>query len=98
SVSDQYGNIVLPVQFGNTSQLATTYTWDFGNGDQTTTTTKAPIDYEYPTPGIYTVVLTASNGICYDTWTTTIEVLPPMVVTAPNIFTPNGDNVNDLYF
>jgi gliding motility-associated-like protein len=27
-----------------------------------------------------------------------IEVIPPMVVTPPNIFTPNSDNANDLYF
>jgi trimeric autotransporter adhesin len=47
---------------------------------------------------VYTVVLTASNGICFDTWTTEIEVIPPMIVTPPNVFSPNGDNTNDFYF
>ena len=98
TVSDNYGNAALPVEFGNTSISATNYIWEFGNGDQQTTTSHAPIDYSYTVPGIYTVVLTASNGICYDTWATTIEVLPPMEVVSPNIFTPNGDDANDFYF
>ena len=27
-----------------------------------------------------------------------IEVIPPMIVLPPNVFTPNGDNTNDDYF
>ena len=52
----------------------------------------------YNAPGIYTITILASNGLCYDTYDIEIEVIPPMVVTPPNIFTPNGDGSNDEYF
>lgn len=98
AVSDAYGNAELLIDFTNLSQHASEYVWDFGNGATQNETSTAGVSYNYTVPGIYTITLTASNGICSDTWTTEIEVIPPMVVTPPNIFTPNSDNANDLYF
>ncbi|TXI84722.1 MAG: T9SS type B sorting domain-containing protein [Crocinitomicaceae bacterium] len=96
--SDTYGNADLVVDFSNLSQYAINYVWDFGNGSTQNETSTTTVSYNYTIPGIYTITLTASNGICSDTWTTEIEVLPPMIVTPPNVFTPNSDNANDLYF
>jgi gliding motility-associated-like protein len=96
--SDTYGNAELMVDFSNLSQHANEYTWDFGNGITQNETSTTSVSYNYIVPGNYTITLTASNGICSDTWTVDIEVIPPMVVTPPNIFTPNSDNANDLYF
>jgi gliding motility-associated-like protein len=93
-----YGNIPVPTILDNLSLYATNYVWDFGDGDSLVTQSTAGINYVYDTPGIYPVVLTASNGICQDTWTILIEAIPPMVVTPPNVFTPNGDNSNEEYF
>ncbi len=93
-----YSNIPLPTIVDNLSTNATNYTWNFGDGDSLETTNTLSVNHTYNTPGVYTVTLTASNGICFDTWTIVIEALPPMIVTPPNIFTPNGDGVNENYF
>jgi gliding motility-associated-like protein len=93
-----YGNIPVPTILDNLSLYATNYVWDFGDGDSLVTQSTAGINHIYNTPGIYPVVLTASNGICQDTWTILIEAIPPMVVTPPNVFTPNSDNSNEEYF
>ena len=44
--------------------------------------------------------MTASNGVCEDTASLTVVVIPfePVVIHVPNIFTPNGDQVNDEFF
>lgn len=93
-----YGNAPLSVNFMNLSQGAVSYIWDFGDGNVVTSNTMDEVSNTFLNPGVYTVILTASNGTCYDTWTIQIEVLPQMVVTTPNIFTPNGDGANDHYF
>ena len=53
-----------------------TYNWTFGDGG--TATGVAP-DYQFTTPGVYTVTLTVSDGISSDQSTTVITV------TAPNL-------------
>jgi gliding motility-associated-like protein len=98
SASPIYGNAPLEVTFGNSSILSNTYSWDFADGNTLNTNSLSSVINTFVNPGIYNVLLVASNGICFDTWTIQIEVIPPMIVTPPNVFTPNGDNANDLYF
>lgn len=93
-----FGNVPVSVDFSNFSSDADSYIWDFGDGNTQPTNSLNGVSHTYTTPGVYTVTLTASNGICYDVWTIEVEVIPPMIVTPPNIFTPNGDGVNDEYF
>jgi len=77
------------VTFTNTSVGANTYYWDFG--DNTSSTAANPPPHTYPGPGVYTVLLTVSNGAsgigeipcgCIDTATTIITVI---VGTGPTI-------------
>lgn len=93
-----YGNVPVTANLDNLSAYATNYTWDFGDGESIQTQSNASINHLYSTPGVYEISLTASNGICQDTWTITIETIPPMVVYPPNVFTPNGDGSNEFYF
>lgn len=86
----------LEVSFIDTSFNAISYEWDFGNG--TTSTLPNPPMMVYDTGGVYTVtlVITDITG-CTDTATYQINVIGEGVLIIPNIFTPNGDGVNDFF-
>jgi gliding motility-associated-like protein len=67
--------------------------WNFGDGN--TSTAQSPSHF-YTTAGTYHVCLiTTSAGGCVDTLCNDVIVLP-RDVEAPNVFTPNGDNTNDV--
>ena len=54
------------VQFLNNSTNASSYSWDFGDGNTSTSTNPS---HTYATGGDFTVVLTATNGDCSNTFT-----------------------------
>jgi PKD repeat protein len=53
------GNVPLTVQFTDSSENATEWNWDFGDGMNSTDQNPT---HTYSTAGNYTVNLTASNG------------------------------------
>lgn len=61
----------LNVQFANWSTAATDYIWNFGDGTQSTNTN--PVK-DYTSGGTYNITLIATNGVCSDTFATTLEV------------------------
>jgi gliding motility-associated-like protein len=80
------------ITFINTSVGAVSYLWNLGDG----TTSAAVQPYEqYMVAGTYTVTLIAINGGCRDTLTDTVYVTENIFI--PNVFTPNGDGVNDVF-
>lgn len=95
----------LAVTFTNGSSNANSYEWSFGNGNSTTATDLSSQNQVYDSVGTYLVTLIAINGNCTDTAFVTVTVIPPYVppvyvpvdIKAPNIFTPNGDQVNDFF-
>ncbi len=93
------GYYPLTVNFTNTSSNANSYVWDFGNGQNQTTTSTASINSTYSSAGTYSVTLTASNGFCQDVWNGEVIVLPigALTVEIPNVFSPNNDGSNDVY-
>lgn len=93
------GTVVLTVNFTNNSLNGTNYIWNFGNGSSATSTTTTDESASYSNVGTYFVVLTASNGVCFDTDSLQIIVIPflPPVIHVPNVFTPNGDGSNDHF-
>ena len=69
--------------------------WYFGNNDSLYTDTTA-ILYKYKKEGTYTVTLKVIDKTgCSDTASTTFTISDMFIV--PNVFTPNNDNINDLF-
>lgn len=99
SPEDIAGSAPLAVDFSNFSTNATNYVWAFGNGQNQTTTTTANVNTTYTAVGTYTVTLVASNGLCSDYWEGNVTVIPigEIVIEIPNVFSPNGDESNDVY-
>ncbi|MBS1647416.1 MAG: gliding motility-associated C-terminal domain-containing protein [Bacteroidetes bacterium] len=76
---------------GGSSSLS--YTWSFGSGNTSNATNPTEV---YQAAGTYPIILLASDGFCSDTATAYITASNvPSVLIIPNIFTPNGDGIND---
>jgi gliding motility-associated-like protein len=95
---------------GSTTAGTVTTVWNYGNGISMTYTGTAP-SYSlsgypdgstvYQSAGSYTVwlILTQNTGtnVCVGTASTVIFVELPSKLEIPNVFTPNGDGVNDYF-
>jgi gliding motility-associated-like protein len=101
----------LNVNFTNSSQLGavpnstnSTSVWSYGNGLTSVITGSNPlagVSTIYQSAGSYTVLLiitqVAGTSTCVGTASTVVNVDLPSSLSIPNVFTPNGDGVNDVF-
>ena len=80
----------------NFSSNADNYIWSYSETPSLDNT--ANTIHNYSASGSYTVTLTAlSNNGCADTASYSLFISDSSGVTLPNVFTPNSDDVNDVF-
>lgn len=89
------GSAPIQINLSNQSQNATDYSWWLNDAYQGNDFSGFYTD----TSGIYELELIAwgNDSICADTTSFTVIVFDSLVVTLPNVFTPNNDGVNDYF-
>lgn len=79
----------------NTSLNASTYAWTFGEGSGSASF-EPNFTYENYGDYVITLIATNSNG-CMDTAKTNVHIDQVSALIIPNVFTPNGDGLNDTF-
>ena len=88
------GVVPLDVDFDYSGDPAIAVEWDMDTGD---TLYGENVSYIFEENGSYEVTMVATDGQCTDTLTITIVVEGESHLEVPNIFSPNGDGVNDVF-
>ncbi len=89
------GTLSALYSFTNQSSGGTSWLWNFGDASPTTTQ-QNPV-HEFPGAGTYTVTQIVYNQSgCPDTIKKIIRIKEGMLI--PNVFSPDGDGVNDVWF
>lgn len=97
SLSQDSGYTVLPVEVSTNSLNAETCIWTLN--DSVLTDFSAPGTLVFSDSGTYVLQLVCTNSSgCTDTTSKVIKVLSDqLVLVVPNVFSPNGDGINDLF-
>ncbi|PCI94240.1 MAG: hypothetical protein COB15_14645 [Flavobacteriales bacterium] len=97
SFSPDDANVYNPeITFSDQSIVGYLYEWNLGDG--TILNDVNPI-HEYSDSGTYIVTLSIENIYgCKDRISKTVIIDPAYALWIPNVFTPDGDGLNDYFF
>ncbi|MDT8400149.1 MAG: gliding motility-associated C-terminal domain-containing protein [Bacteroidales bacterium] len=90
------GEAPLEVLITDNSVRASTYRWEFG--DDSISYLADPFSHTYYIPGNYTLRLfIESDKFCRDSSSIKL-IVEPSSLNIPNVFTPDGDGINDFFY
>lgn len=97
TIEPNKGDAPLVVTFTDKSVRASKYKWEFG--DTTTSTLSNPDPHTYYIPGEYSTKLTIESDLhCIDSLRLdTKVVVDQSELNVPNVFSPDGDGINDNF-
>ncbi|PHR42956.1 MAG: hypothetical protein COA32_16850 [Fluviicola sp.] len=84
------------VNFNNNSSGASTYEWNFGDGQ---TSTDVNPTHDYPAVEdtfVVQLIATSANG-CKDTAYAVVRIFEELIFYVPNTFTPDNDDFNEVF-
>ncbi|MEQ1734154.1 MAG: T9SS type B sorting domain-containing protein, partial [Bacteroidia bacterium] len=92
------------IKITDQSHLATTIVWNYNNGDIKQITNTNPVNsihdyiYTYTDSGTYIIKqLVLTDKGCRDSISHPVRVNPITTLYVPNVFTPDGDGLNDYF-
>jgi len=99
TVDPQKGEAPLEVTFTDKSIRGSEYTWEFGDGKDSISHLANPEPHIYYKPGEYSAKLTIVSVLgCIDSMRLENKIIvEPSELKIPNVFTPDGDGLNDYF-
>ncbi len=88
------------ILFNNTSMGAESFVWNFADGSSNFNTLSLNgVSHTYTVLGNYCIKLIATDTVhgCRDSTNQCLDIICISELNTPNVFTPNGDGINDVF-